>query len=360
MSNASSPDTLRRFAHDLGALREARGVGLDQLQQTSKIPIHVLKDFETDALLANPVFNRVYLRSLVKTYADALRLDAPAILRDLERAYDGSYTALEATDEVETPAPDGPVPVGTAAPVGTTARQQATSKTPAPKPPSTAAKDTQRAPAPTPAAFVETTPRAPADTERAALEQSTNTGAASPAPRRVAVDTPHTPVGDAFTSAAYDNRYEPRQVPSWVPVLVGVVALLGLIGGIVWWLGRSPSAAEPERTTPAPAASTPADTAASAPARPAAPVPAAAPALRDTNTLTLRAVAGPLRGIRVRVDDDARRPYWLEQGTERAFSFRDSVFVYSPRGGAAILVNGAPVDTTALRAADGTVRIVRR
>ena len=282
-------------------------------------------------------------------------------MRSLESAYDGSYTALDIAEASALRAPDGPVPVGTAAPVGTTARQQTAEATPTPAP----AVETVEREASAEQTATEPTPVfAPAETPDLAAERmpdpvapmpATPLSVEAPAVRRRVDAAPHTPVGDAFTSAAYDNRFE-RRVPSWVPVLAGVVALLVVIGGIVWWLGRTPDAATPPEAAPS-ATAVPADTT----TRPevAAPAPASRVALRDTNTLVLRATAGRLSGIRLRVDDDVRRPYWLEQGTERSFGFRDSAFVYAPLGGVTLLVNGTPIDTAALKAGDGTVRITR-
>ncbi len=371
MPPAPYAESLRRFARDLSALRESQGVTIERIHQQSKIPLHVLQDFEADALLGNPVFNRVYLRSLVKTYADSLRVPIGEVLSALESAYAGEAKSLrylgprslDATADapLETPpttpnaAVDDPPEANAAVFAdGATADEQVDE---APDATSDAAFRTSIVPAeaataaaPEDVPVVLPDPVSPEPPPPAAPEVTP--AAAHPVPPILRPD-PVSPAGRAFTGGYAD--VETRRLPSWLPVALGVVALLALIGGLLWWLGRDPQAAD--RTAAAPAADVPADTAA---ARPAPTAPSAPIALPDTLVLTIRATTEPLRGIRLRRDDDVRRPYWIEAGSEQTFAFLDSAFVDaagSPT--AAYLLNGAPLDAATVRAADGTLVLVR-
>ena len=362
MPPAPYSESLRRFARDLSTLREAQGVTVERIHQQSKIPLHVLQDFEADALLGNPIFNRVYLRSLVKTYADSLRLPTGEVLGALESAYAGEPKSLRylGPRSLDAPVDAGPAPSAAAKPPpaapppgepeGSTGTDAA---------PVDAAADASAGPPEAPAAD-EGVPVIDAGTVLSAAPPATAAPPAAVSPIAwpavpVQRSEPMTPAGRAF-AGSYSAAVEPRRVPSWLPAVLGVVALLVVIGGLLWWLGRDPDAAA--RTADRPAAAAPADTAAATRPAPAAPpVPVALP---DTLVLTVRATTEPLRGLRIRRDGDARRPHWIEAGSEQTFAFRDSAFVYAASSPtAAYLLNGAPLDPASVRAADGTLVLVR-
>ncbi|HYE56971.1 MAG TPA: hypothetical protein VD948_00630, partial [Rhodothermales bacterium] len=176
---------------------------------------------------------------------------------------------------------------------------------------------------------------------------------ATPARRRVrAPDLPpiYSPVIPTPDPGRYAYETE-RRLPGWAMALLGLVVLLGIGGGLAWWLTRGE---EPDRT-PVAQRTTP------APARPdsaRAPQPAVPVTLPDTLRLVMQATGGALRGVRVTIDEDVRRPYWLEQGEQRTFAFRDSITVHEPPAEATLTVQGQPVPATARRP-DGNV-VVRR
>ena len=91
MSEAPSPSSGQRFAHDLHRIREDRGVSLEELHEETKIPLGLLEQFEASGLFDHPMFNRVYLRSLVRTYARKVGLPIDTALDMLDRALAGDY-----------------------------------------------------------------------------------------------------------------------------------------------------------------------------------------------------------------------------------------------------------------------------
>ena len=79
------------FSSDLRRIRESRGLTLEGLHEETKIPLSVLEDFEETGLFDNPMFNRVYLRSLVRTYASYVGIPKKAMLEALDEALLESY-----------------------------------------------------------------------------------------------------------------------------------------------------------------------------------------------------------------------------------------------------------------------------
>jgi hypothetical protein len=117
---------------------------------------------------------------------------------------------------------------------------------------------------------------------------------------------------------------------SWGLIIGGTVAALLVIGLILWFLFRD-SSPEPEvaevpvveDTTDA-ATEAPADTAATA----APPQPSSAPQFQTPIQLTVVAGENPLENFRVQVDDDARRPYWVEPGQTESFTAQQRIAVW--------------------------------
>jgi hypothetical protein len=118
---------------------------------------------------------------------------------------------------------------------------------------------------------------------------------------------------------------------SWGVIIGGTIAAVVVIGAVLWFLLRDPSP-EPEivEAPPAPAdsaqAAAPVDTVAAAPA------PVDAPTFQTPINVTVIAAEEPLEDFKVQVDDDLRRPYWLEPGTDQTFTGQQRVIV-SGEGG---------------------------
>ncbi len=81
-----------RFARDLRRIRRARGVSLTDIHDATKMAYDLIKLFEHNALIGHPQFNRVYLRLFVRGYAEHLGMDVEMTLEALELAMKGRYT----------------------------------------------------------------------------------------------------------------------------------------------------------------------------------------------------------------------------------------------------------------------------
>ena len=133
MPDVPSTSSRSVFTSDLRRIRESRGLTLEGLHEATKIPLSVLEDFEETGLFDNPMFNRVYLRSLVRTYASYVGIPTKAMLEALDEALLESYKGDLARLYLETP------PTSTGAPsvdVVTPSAPAATESTSTPEDPS--------------------------------------------------------------------------------------------------------------------------------------------------------------------------------------------------------------------------------
>ncbi|MFQ5572500.1 MAG: helix-turn-helix domain-containing protein [Rhodothermales bacterium] len=111
MPEASSYPSHRKFADDLRRIREERGLTLKALHEETKIPLDLLEELEETGLFGHPMFNRVYLRSLLRAYATFIGIPIRIAHESLDEAlldnYDGRL-AVEFLGE-EPPEPEATV-----------------------------------------------------------------------------------------------------------------------------------------------------------------------------------------------------------------------------------------------------------
>ncbi len=300
----------KRFAADLKEIREKRGCSLEAIFEETRVPMGLLEQFEQTALLDHEMFNRVYLRSFVRSYAGVVGLPEEDVLAALEEVFEGKYTGRlaetflgrkpEAPDEVrreEPGAPPGNAEV-TETPAG-----EGSARAETPKAPPGGAKKRGTSRKAEPEASEKAGGASPARAEqnparrRAPGSMSASPPAARPAPVR------RTPSS---------RRQREDEAGALALRLVAGAALIIILGALIYFfLVRVET--EPEgSSTPAPV---PADTVAAAAEAP----PPPPPVLPDTMTVYLVAAGGPLEGIRVKVDADVRRPYWIEPGDSLRF-----------------------------------------
>lgn len=81
----------RRLATDLRDLREARKIKPESIIKATRLTVDVFERFDESALVDHPAFNRVYIRSVVASYARVLGIDEDLACRGLDEALDGTY-----------------------------------------------------------------------------------------------------------------------------------------------------------------------------------------------------------------------------------------------------------------------------
>ena len=79
------------FAADLKKIREFRGISINDLHDETKIPRGLIESFEDTGLIEHPMFNRVYLRSFVRTYAEVIGISPDVALAVLVESMEGGY-----------------------------------------------------------------------------------------------------------------------------------------------------------------------------------------------------------------------------------------------------------------------------
>ncbi len=314
MPDETRADAGRRFAHDLRSLREKRGLSLDEVHSQTRIPRPLIASFEEDGLLDHPMFNRVYLRSFVRTYAGLLALPPEAALEALDAALDGRYDGglMRQAPSTASPPPaqedrasgaDEERPAGAAAPEAASVGEAAAE---------------EPAPAESPAA----PPPLPEDEapDAAWSEQSPPGGSA---PRR---------------SSSRGRRPSGRL--TWIG---GGVAVLLVLGAAAFFLARALGSGEATAPVDTEPPAPPADTA----GHPQASVaPRANLNLGETMYFTVLADKGRVSPIRITRDSDLRRPYWLEEGRATVFPAENRIVLEQQLDSIRLFLNGYPFPTS--------------
>ena len=85
------PQTLSSFLADLVEIRENNGVTLDDIRVRTKVYPHIIAQFEQDGLNEHPLFNVLYLKAFVRSYADVVGISPSIAARSYEDALSGKY-----------------------------------------------------------------------------------------------------------------------------------------------------------------------------------------------------------------------------------------------------------------------------
>ena len=91
MADQSPPTAGKRFSEDLRRIREERDISVAEIQEETQIAETLITSFEEGRLYDHPTYNRVYLRSFIRAYADALNISRSDALEGLDAALDGTY-----------------------------------------------------------------------------------------------------------------------------------------------------------------------------------------------------------------------------------------------------------------------------
>ncbi len=297
-----------RFERDLRELRQQRGISIGYVQQQTRIPADVLERFENGRLVGDPNFNEVYLKALLRAYAEAVGIAPQQVLSAYEAQKGGSYDGrlLEGSGSRETRT-EAPVPVTPVEEVPAEEEDSPIEAPPADKPPVSAA-----------------APPAVAALRSARTPEPTQPAASRPAAKSRVVSR------ESVTSSTTSIE------ASWGLIIGGSLVAILVLGGILWLLLRTDS---PERVdTPATAQATEEqapgeqDPEAATPTDDPAPV-GDAPQLQTPISVTLTAQGRSLQGFRVTAEPDVRRPYWLEEGQSQTFQSETAVILWGEESG---------------------------
>ena len=269
------------FEADLRAVREERGLSLDEIQRETRIPVDVLRRFEEGGLVGDPTYNDVYLRAFLQSYAKAVGLPVAKVMDAYQQHTAGSYSGgLADTDAAPPRATDAPPPEPAA---------------PAPPPPAAGG----AAPA------VEALASAP-DPEARRPEPE------PPRPATTRVSRPAVPTA----KRSFDKN--------WTLILgLFALAVLGLAAVVyVLFSGDDvPDADGPDTIAIGDGATAEIDTSGVG-----AGAAGGGPQLQIPITVTVEAGGDGLQWFRVTEDADDRTPYWIDLGSQQEFS-ADSALV---------------------------------
>ncbi len=349
-------ESIVRFAQDMAVLRSRTGVSLHDLHRSTKISIGILEEFERSGLVDNPLFNRVYLRSFISTYASTLGVDKGTALGALDHALSGSYDGgmLSAPDddgssgtqvaltssgadaehregEADAQASEGPHDYSdvAAAPPGASPRSVADSGD-NDSPPQLGGRVYE----PGVARRFRFEPIRPEVPRRSAGEQRP----ANAQPRNDPETPPVSKRGKRHTeiSTAVRDFREPEPQKGLIipPNRVKTIALIALVIAIT--VSAAILAFRLSTRTPTndssmdPTGTTNGEQTALVQTQPAEVEPAiSVPVIGDTIIVTLVADGRPLDPVRVRVDNDLRRPYWIDTGDSLSFAMTNQIVVDS-------------------------------
>jgi hypothetical protein len=279
-----------RYNDHLRRVRVKKNVSLEMLHEETKIPRDLLNEFEESGLLNHPQFNRVYLRSFVRTYAQAIGIRPEEALEALEESFDDRYEGSLAVLYLGQKAKEKPIEPGEA---------------------SEGALESEA---------TVTDPEADLHAETATpswLDQSPPPGTrmATPPARPAASRSPRQRSGGDSDAGKY---------------AILVIVLLVIIGAALWFfLGRG--GIDGERGTTAPRV---AQEELAAPMEPMPPPPEPEPVtLGETFSVTFVATGGPVQAMRATIDDDVRRPYWIEEGESLNMNVRQRIVIDPERLG---------------------------
>jgi hypothetical protein len=293
MAFSTTTPSLRHFLEDLVSVREKHGFSRSAFQRVTKINMTLIEQFEDNALVGHPLFNDVYQRAILRSYAAVARIEEGLLVRGFEAALAGTYRRELAVTYLGMEAPAMPDP-----------------------------------------------PVLPDDVQpNAAHASEPHPPARTMAPLLASLHT--------FAARLRGRGLPLRLGPAWkhwgavaVAIALGLALLYPMLSSDQP-ADPLPSPAQAEAPislrgdtfiTPQPAATDPTPTRA----------PDADVVLRDTLALVVIAERGKLDPFRIQVDRDLRRPYWLDAGDSLAFSFTERVALEDKLADMRLFLEGHP------------------
>jgi len=79
---------------DLAAIRSHLGLTIQDIQYATKIPVATLKTIENDSIFTMQNEGKTYIRSFVRSYGRALKIDDTILVKALDQYEDGNYNDL--------------------------------------------------------------------------------------------------------------------------------------------------------------------------------------------------------------------------------------------------------------------------
>ena len=356
-----------RFARDLRRIRRDRGVSLTDIHDATKMAYDLIKRFEHDALIGHPQFNRVYLRLFVRGYAEHLNMDVEMALEAFELAMKGRYTGSlakaylgESEEEHQEESPKQEKKTGRKEPAAPES-DQVTEATPSAQTEQESAKipheesaeptrQSDSAVTDSEVADSGATVSAALSTEQPVAREASlaKTSAArkisspkAPFPRRTSAGTssrtsPRTNLStDAGAQAPAGSGSGSGPDPRWI--FLGVLVVVVGLG--VWGLtrvGSGPDELARESSLSSELIEPSNDVTDATVSANDIPIQS----LPDTLNIVIVADKGSVAPVRVTVDNDLRRPYWIDRGGSMTFRMADRIILEQQLDSVTVQVEG--------------------
>ncbi|NBC65459.1 MAG: hypothetical protein GVY07_07385, partial [Bacteroidetes bacterium] len=97
---------------DLSKIRSHLGLSIQDIQHETKIPVSTLRNIENGSIFDHPEENQTYIRSFVRSYGRALKIDDEVMINALDQHEIGNYNnlLLENYPELDPERAAGPQP----------------------------------------------------------------------------------------------------------------------------------------------------------------------------------------------------------------------------------------------------------
>ena len=348
MSEQPATGPLGQFLYDLSSIREKRNVSLEALRNATKVYPNVIAQFEVDGLKDHPLFNSLYVRAFIRSYANAVGIPPEDVLRAYDDALQGAYKRQLAIEYLDLPPEEiqalrASIKEKAAEPVFAVDKfefEQQSQKVPAAKSKSATKNTTQRA-------------RPAKKKPRSQVNESDDGRAITfvPKSKQGPEESPLASLADGAKEAVSSFFASGKQnaLVQWGLLAGGLTLFVIVVMQLLSFQADSPTLndlqpAEPAATIPAesvsPIDATP-DSLVTLPAQPIENTPARVPAvLGDSIAVQIVAATGPLDPFRVKRDTDLRRPYWLDQGDTMDVYLKNRAIIEDDLASMQILIDG--------------------
>ena len=294
---------------DLAAVRRHLGYSIDDIQHATKIPLDTLKSIESGSIFQQTDELKTYVRSFVRSYGRALKLDDEIVVKALNQQEAGNYNYLLLKSFPEL-------------------SQKSTQQAPP-------VSETQPEPGESPDSGATSVTSVPNDEPEEEKE--------SPTPPPGVRSVNWADMGKKFSPAK-------KQSPAW---LIGLVLILLILGATAYGFYRfdlhtlferdvtlPDQQDEPAVTQNETASGLSLDLSDEPPAE-----PDEVTELDELLYVTIYAAFDQLEPVRVWSDEKPRMdPYWMEQGLAYNFEFRDTVRIRGQYSRMLLFLNGHRID----------------
>ncbi len=82
------------LGNDLASKRKSLKLSVEDVHQSTKLPVAILKSIEDDSIFSTLDENKTYIRSYIRSYARAVKIDDNQIIQALDQTEKGNYTGL--------------------------------------------------------------------------------------------------------------------------------------------------------------------------------------------------------------------------------------------------------------------------